>query len=316
VIGADHAEDGVHPPRLRVGVAGLGRMGGAIARRLGAAGLLAGVYNRTWRTSLDQATQLDTVAYRTAADLSMESDVLVTVLADEAAVRKVYEGDDGALQSLRTGALCIDMTTSSPSAARSLAELVGQRDCAMIDAPVSGSVAMAESGSLTILVGGEASDAERARPIFDCVGSRVFHLGPVGSGAAMKLAVNNVVYGLNQSIAESLVLAERAGIHRNLAYDVFAHSAIAAPFVHYRRPNFEDPEYAPTQMALELAAKDLGLIEALAECVGSDLPQGTLNHRVVSDALASGYRGRDVSLVAEFLRDGSTGHDRSCPGTP
>ncbi|GAA0926673.1 hypothetical protein GCM10009558_106850 [Virgisporangium aurantiacum] len=92
--------------------------------------------------------------------------------------------------------------------------------------------------------------------------SRVLHLGPLGSGATMKLVVNGVVHSLNQAVSEALVLAERAGVDRRAAYEVFAASAVAAPFVHYKRAAFEDPDGTPVAFRLDLVAKDLALLEA------------------------------------------------------
>ena len=105
------------------------------------------------------------------------------------------------------------------------------------------------------------------------MGSNVFHLGALGAGSAMKLAVNTVVYALNQGISEGLVLAERAGIRRDAAYEVFANSAVAAPFVHYRRAQFERPGDMEPALSLRLAAKDLRLILRLAASVDLKLPQ-------------------------------------------
>jgi 3-hydroxyisobutyrate dehydrogenase-like beta-hydroxyacid dehydrogenase len=287
----------------RVGLAGLGGMGRAMAGRLAGAGMLTAVYNRTWSTCRAEADHLGVKACATAAELATACDILVTMISDDRALYDVYEGEAGVLQAIRPGTLCVEMSTTGPPALQRLAVGLEGRGCALVDAPVSGSTQMAASGQLTILVGGDQQLVDRARPVFERLGHRTFHVGPLGSGAAMKLAVNNVVYGLNQSVAESLVLAERAGIDRLIAYDVFAHSAVAAPFVHYRRQLFEQPDRAPAQMRLGLAAKDLSLIEAMASSVGADLPQAAVNHRVLQDAAAAGHSDRDVTAVAEHLRN-------------
>src|SRR5690606_25083678 len=109
------------------------------------------------------------------------------------------------------------------------------------------------------------------------IADQVVEVGGRGAGAAMKLAVNAVLFAINQSIAESLVLAERAGIERSVAYDVFASSAAGAPVVHYRRPVFEQPESAPVTFPIDLAIKDLDLVLALGSAVGAPLPQAETN---------------------------------------
>jgi 3-hydroxyisobutyrate dehydrogenase-like beta-hydroxyacid dehydrogenase len=295
--------------RPHVGLAGLGRMGSAMAGRLADAGMLAGVYNRTWATCRERASQLDVQPAKTPAELAAMSDIVVTVLADGHALREVYEGGDGLLDRIRPGTLCVEMSTTGPAPLDGLSAQLQARDCGLVDAPVSGSVEMAAAGQLTVLAGGEQRLVDRAQPVFACLGQRTFHLGPLGAGAAMKLAVNNVVYGINQSVAESLVLAERAGIDRLLAYDVFAHSAAAAPFVHYRRAFFEHPGSRPPQMSVDLAAKDLALIGELAARVGAPLPQGDLNHGLLRQAAAAGYSDADVTAVAEHLRNQTEGEN-------
>jgi 3-hydroxyisobutyrate dehydrogenase/2-hydroxy-3-oxopropionate reductase len=144
---------------------------------------------------------------------------------------------------------------------------------------------------------------QRARPILGAFGSRIVHLGAQGAGATMKLVVNSVVHGLNQAVAEALVLAERAGVDRAAAYDVFASSAVAAPFVQYKREAYVNPETAAVAFALELVAKDLRLIGDLADSVGARMPQLAANAGVVDEAIRRGYGDRDLSALAHLLRD-------------
>ncbi|MGH2477047.1 MAG: NAD(P)-dependent oxidoreductase, partial [Candidatus Limnocylindrales bacterium] len=174
----------------------------------------------------------------------------------------------------------------------------------LLDAPVSGSVALAESGRLTLMVGGDAADLERARPVLEALGAAVFHLGPLGTGAAMKLAVNTVVFGLNEALAEGLILAEAAGIDRARAYDVLAVSAVGAPYVAYKRDAFLDPDGTPVAFALELAAKDLRLIAGLAAAVGVELPQAETNLDVIRATADAVGGDRDFTTVADQLRGG------------
>ena len=154
------------------------------------------------------------------------------MLADDDAVRALYGGADGIAAGLRPGTVAIDMSTVLPATIAAVGAASGRRGAGVLDAPVSGSVSTALAGELTIMVGGEAADLERARPALERLAKRIFHLGPLGTGAAMKLAVNTVVYGLNGAVSEALVLAERSGIARATAYDVLAASAVGAPFVH------------------------------------------------------------------------------------
>jgi 3-hydroxyisobutyrate dehydrogenase/2-hydroxy-3-oxopropionate reductase len=153
------------------------------------------------------------------------------------------------------------------------------------------------------MVGGDPGALDRVRPVLEPLAAEVLHLGPLGTGAAMKLAVNAVVHGLNQALSEALVLAERSGIERRAAYEVFAASAVAAPYVRYKRDAFEDPDNAPVAFMLDLVAKDLALIEALAEETGARMEQAATNRRLVREAVDAGYGARDISALAAYLRE-------------
>ena len=189
-----------------------------------------------------------------------------------------------------------------PSTILGLEPAVRATGAGLLDAPVSGSVATATSGQLTLMVGGESGDLERARPALDALSRRIFHLGPLGSGAAMKLATNTVVFGLNGALAEGLVLAERAGIERNMAYDVLVESAAGAPYVGYKRSAFVAPESTPTAFALGLAEKDLRLITELADGLGVAIPQARTNLDTIRRAESSQGAGADLAAVAVHLR--------------
>ena len=289
---------------LRVGFAGLGRMGAPMARNLAHAGLLAGVHNRTRAVADELARELGVESFGTPAELAAAANVVVTMVADEHASLELYVGPDGFLDTLRPGSVSIEMSTVGIAHVQRLETLVEQRGGVLVDVPVSGSVTLAEAGTLTLLVGGDAATVDRVSPVLEALGSTIVHLGAVGAGAAMKLAVNTVVYGLNEALSEGLVLAERSGIPRARAYEALASSAIAAPFVHYRRAAVERPAETPVMLRLTLARKDLDLILSLADEVGADLPQARLNADVLRAADDAGFAEADVSAVAEYLRDG------------
>ncbi len=201
----------------------------------------------------------------------------------------------------------------APATLRGHAAAASAAGAGLLDTPVSGSVGLAESGKLTIMVGGAAEDLERARPILEALAGTVFHLGPLGTGAAMKLAVNTLIFGLNQAVAEGLSLAEAAGIEGPAAYDVLTASAAGAPLVGYKRAAFLEPETTPVAFSLDLAAKDLRLIAALAEAVGVDMPQARTNLHAIEAAAAQGGGERDFSAVASATRPTAVG-SRGGPG--
>jgi 3-hydroxyisobutyrate dehydrogenase-like beta-hydroxyacid dehydrogenase len=284
-----------------VGVVGVGRMGGSMARALASAGHEVVLWNRTPAAAVALAGQLGGRSVATPAEVARTAEIVISMLADGAAVDAVYGGPDGLVAGARPANVLVDASTVSPATLRAHETAVRATGAGLLDAPVSGSVALAASGALTLMVGGADADLARARPVLESVASRIFHLGPLGSGAAMKLAVNTVIFGLNQALAEGLVLAEAAGIERAAAYDVLAASAVGAPYVGYKRAAFLEPDTTPVAFALELAAKDLRLIGDLAGSLGLDLPQASTDLAVIEAAAIAGGGGRDFASVAGYL---------------
>ena len=261
-------------------------------------------WNRTPAAATALAAELGGRAVPRPADVAAVADVCISMLADEPAVESVYGGPDGLLAGARAGNVLIDSSTVPPSTnSRGFETAARRAGVGLLDAPVSGSVSLASAGTLTIMVGGESGDLERARPVLNALATTVFHLGPLGSGAAMKLAVNAVVFGLNEALAEGLVLAEAAGIDRSIAYDVLAASTVRSPYVDYKRAAFIEPETAPVAFALDLAAKDLRLISAFAGELGMTLPQTAANLAEIVAASGGNRGNRDLSTVADHLRE-------------
>jgi 3-hydroxyisobutyrate dehydrogenase-like beta-hydroxyacid dehydrogenase len=285
-----------------VAVVGTGRMGSAMARALRRAGFDVVVQNRTRERCVPLALEIGARVADTPADAARDADIVITMLANDDAVESTYVGDSGLLEGARPGSTLVDMSTVLPATIESIASDDRARGVGLLDAPVSGSVQLADAGTLTLMVGGDAGTLERARPALEAVGKTIFHLGPLGSGAAMKLAVNTIIFGLNGALAEGLVLAEAAGIDRAVAYDVIASSAVGAPFVGYKRASFVEPERAPVAFALDLAEKDLRLITSFADSVGASVPQAETNLAVIRDASRDGRGGADFSTVASELR--------------
>jgi 3-hydroxyisobutyrate dehydrogenase/2-hydroxy-3-oxopropionate reductase len=281
-----------------VAVIGTGRMGGAMVGRLLGAGYPVTLYNRT----PERAAGLGAPVAPTAKAAVADARYVVVSLADDDAVRAAYSGDDGIIAGLAAGAVVCDTSTIAPATVRDLAAGVADRGASMLDTPVSGSVVLVQRGELTILVGGDPAVLEQVRAVLGTFGSRIVHVGDQGTGATMKLVVNSVVHALNQSVAEALVLAELSGVDRAAAYDVFTSSAIAAPFVQYKREAYVHPESAPVAFAIELVAKDFRLIDDLARSVGARMPQLAANVSVVAEAVDAGYGSRDMSALAELLR--------------
>jgi 3-hydroxyisobutyrate dehydrogenase len=286
----------------RVAVLGAGKMAGAMVGTLRRGGFDVTVWNRTPERAETVASAHGATIASSSSEAVAAADVVLSSLADDGAVLATYLGENGAASACGPDHVVIEMSTIAPDTARRVGEAVAATGAVFLDAPVSGSVPTVEKGELTIMVGGDPTALERARPVLEALAAKVFHVGGPGAGATVKLAVNALVHAIDVGLSEALVLAEKAGVDRSAAYDVFAAGAAAAPFVLYKRPAFEDPDKAPLTFTLDLMAKDLDLILSLAREVGASMGQAERNREVVERALTAGFSGRDMSSVAEYLR--------------
>lgn len=289
-----------------VGLLGVGRMGAAMGQALAAAGHEVIAWNRSPQAATDLVRRLGGGrVVESPREVAAAADVCVSMLADGAAVADVYGGPDGLLAGARPGSVLCDASTVPPSVLAAFAEAAAAAGIGLLDTPVSGSVALATSGTLTIMVGGDAAHLAVARPVLEALASNVIHLGPLGTGSAMKLAVNTVIFGLNQSLAEALTLATAAGIEPAAAYDVLARSAVGAPFVGYKRAAFLEPDTTPVAFSLDLARKDLALIAELARAVDVAMPGAATDLAVIESTATAIGGNRDFSTVTTQLRPGA-----------
>jgi 3-hydroxyisobutyrate dehydrogenase-like beta-hydroxyacid dehydrogenase len=284
---------------------GTGRMGAAMVGTLVNAGHEVVLWNRNKRKAESVADETGATVVGSAREAASRAEVTLCSLADDAAVRAVYGGPDGLVAGLRPGTVVVESSTIDPQTVRELGPDVAGAGATLLDGPVSGSVPAAASGKLMFMVGGPPDGLDAARPILDVLGASVFHVGELGAGATMKLAVNAVVHAINVTLSESLVLAERSGVERSVAYDVFTASAGGAPFVGYKRAAFLEPESAPVAFSLELVLKDLNLIAALADRTGVPMRQAERNMEITRAAVEAGLGDRDMSVLAEVIRSQS-----------
>jgi len=283
-------------------VVGLGRMGSAMARRFHDAGHDLVLWNRDRSKAEALAEDIGAGIASSPATAAKDADVVVTSLADDDALADVYLGADGIASGIRADGVAVDTSTVDPETVRQVGaalSAVGARFC---DCPVSGSVSTVEAGTLTIMAGGEPEVVAAVEPVLSAIAQKVVRVGALGSGAACKLAVNGLLHSFNVALSEALVLAEKAGVDREAAYEVFASGAAGAPYVHYKREAFEHPEAAAVAFTLDLAAKDLELARKLGERVGATLEQVTTTAAIVDEAIASGMGDRDLSAIAVYLR--------------
>ena len=285
---------------ITVGFAGLGRMGAPMATNLAGAGFPLVLWNRTEARAKDLASTIDATVVSTPRELAEGCEVVVTMLADDDSSRQVVLGVDGVVAAGGGARTIVLMGTHSPAHINELAAASGDR--VVIDAPVSGSVDAAGAGDLLIMVGAEEDGIGLVHPVLAAMGREVICLGRPGSGAAMKLAVNLLIHGLNQTVAEAIDLAGAVGIEPDDAFRVIERSAAAAPMLAYRKAQYLDEAANPVSFALSLARKDVGLAIDLATTAGIRMPQAELNRSQLLLAESAGFGDRDMASLLDYRR--------------
>lgn len=254
-----------------------------------ARGFAVRVHNRT-RSKEKPLVALGARAFASPGECARGADVVVTMLSDEEAVRAVLLGKDGVLAAIaaekrKPRPVVVDMSTIGREATLALAPRVEAAGARFVDAPVSGSVGPAAEGRLLALVGGSMQSIERARPVLDALATKIIHAGPPGQGQALKVVVNGLGAHHLVALTSMLVLAERAGLARDVALDAFTSGAFATPSYLGKRAKLLAQDYAP-EFKLALALKDVQLVEKLQDEVGMELPVA----HAVTDEIAAGVR--------------------------
>ncbi|MGO9660143.1 MAG: NAD(P)-dependent oxidoreductase [Acidimicrobiales bacterium] len=286
--------------RTRVGFVGLGTMGSAMAANLARAGFPLTVFNRTPGRA-GALVELGAAEAASPGQVAAASDVVVTCVPDSPQVAEVLFGPEGLVHGFAAGSLFIDCSTISPARAREFGARLADAGVGMVDAPVSGGSEGAKAGTLTIMVGGEATDVERARPVLGAMGRTITHLGPLGSGQVAK-AVNQVVLcGTYLGVAEGIVLAMKAGLDPEAVVAALAGGAAGSWVLQNRsKPMIED-RY-PLGFRIALHRKDLAIALELSRHVGAVLPVAALAATLEDGLIATGHGDDDNSALARAVR--------------
>ncbi|MBB99477.1 MAG: 6-phosphogluconate dehydrogenase [Rhodobacteraceae bacterium] len=285
---------------MRVGIAGLGRMGAHMARNLARAGHDVTLWNRSRDKAEALAAEIGCAIAATPRALTDATQAVVTMLADDVASQVVHAAPDG-LFAGRGARWFVEMGTMSPTHIEALGATAPE-GTRVIDAPVSGATQAAADATLMIMAGCREAEAGDLQPLFDVLGRKTVYLGRPGAGAVMKLAVNSLIHGLNQTLAEALSLAEASGIAPELAFDAIEASAACAPMLTYRRPLYLDEAAHAVTFTVALARKDMEVTATLAETLGVSMPQGRVTLEKLRAAETQGYAGRDMAAMVSFMR--------------
>ena len=284
---------------MRVGIAGLGKMGAAMAARLAETGMEVAVWNRTRARA--EASRLPVADSPRA--LAGRSEVVMTALFDGAALEAVFHGAEGLLAGA-AGKLFVEMSTVRPDTQVALAGEVRAAGGAYVECPVGGTTGPARAGKLLGLVGAEAADLERARPVLDALCRRVEHVGPVGAGAAMKLAVNLPLLVFYQALGESVALVRHLGLDPGWLVELMADTSGGPNVLKNRGPAIartlagEDP--GGVTFDIDSIRKDLRTMVAEAEGRGFGLPVASRALAVFDEAGADGWGGRDGTWLPAY----------------
>lgn len=284
----------------RVGVVGLGTMGGAMAANIARAGFPLTVWNR----SAGRAHALEALGATIAdspATLATASDIILVCVSDTKDVEAVLFGPSGAAEGGARGALVIDCSTIDPAATRAVAARLGERGIGFVDAPVTGGSEGAQKGTLAILVGGSAADVERARPVFGAIGRTVTHFGPVGAGQAAKAVNQVIIAGGYLAVAEGIVLAMKAGLDPQQIVEALSGGVAQSWILANRSGRMIANEY-PIGFKISLHLKDLGIALALAKETGTALPVAALAAQLEAGLVARGHGDDDNSALARAIR--------------
>jgi 3-hydroxyisobutyrate dehydrogenase-like beta-hydroxyacid dehydrogenase len=289
---------GADQGKATIGFVGLGHMGGNMASRLLAAGYPVFGEDRH-KTDAEQLLHDGLQWCETPRELAGQAEIVFTSLPDDGVLEQVAAGPDGILAGLAPGKIWVDVSTVSPRASRELAERVGALGATMLDAPVSGSVPQVQTGTRTSMVGGDADAYARVEPILRELGTPT-HVGENGHGLALKLAINISLAVQMLAFSEGLLLADRAGIKRELAVEVMASSPIGSPMLKARAPLVLDlPEDA--WFDVSLMHKDIALAIDTGRQLHAPLPSAAAADQVLTLATGSGYEHRDLASLYEVL---------------
>jgi 2-hydroxy-3-oxopropionate reductase len=286
-----------------VGFVGLGIMGACMAGNLLEAGHELVVHNRT-RTKAERLAQRGARAADSPREVAEGSDVIITMLPGPPQVEEVVAGDGGLLEGAREGSLIIDMSTSSPILAQELARAARNKAVGMLDAPVSGGDVGARDGTLSIMVGGEENDFERARPLFRVMGETVVHVGGVGAGQVVKACNQIVVALVIEAIAEALVLGSKAGVDPDRVVEVLSGGLASNKVLEVKGEKFLSHEFAPGGK-VEYHRKDLGIALEAGREYEVTLPVAAFVDQMFGVLEAKGRGGWDHSALLTLLEERS-----------
>jgi 3-hydroxyisobutyrate dehydrogenase len=281
---------------MRVAFIGLGNMGRPMAENILKAGHDLTVWNRT-RAHLEPLVAAGARAVHSARAAAEDAEVIGLCVSTSDVVHTVVLGEDGVLGDARRGAVIVDFSTIDPATSRAVAAECEQIGVDYLDAPVSGGVAGAAAGTLTIVIGGDAAALERAQPLLQAVGKKIVHVGPSGAGSTIKL-INQLLVGVNlAAVCEAFMLGQRAGVDPQTLFEVLSASAGDSAALRRAIPDFVLKRQFEPGFAVQLLCKDLDLALGIGRGTHTALPVAAVARQLYEEACALGLAEKDITAA-------------------
>ena len=287
--------------RAAIGFIGLGIMGHGMAANLLRAGFPLTIWNRT-RSRMDDLVAAGARPGESPADVAQHSEIIITCVSDTPDVRAVILGDAGAIHGARAGSLIIDMSTISPQATREIAVALAEAELHMLDAPISGGSEGAVNGTLSIMIGGEAAQVERARPVFEAMGKTITHVGEIGAGQTVKIVNQILVVGNMLAASEAILMAQAGGLDLRKALQAVEAGAAGSWMLSNRAPQVFARDFRPG-FTIDLQQKDLRLALEAAEQLGIPLLATSLIHQLYKTLQLQGLGGEGNHALVKALEN-------------
>jgi 3-hydroxyisobutyrate dehydrogenase len=285
---------------MKIGFVGMGTMGAAMALNILKAGHEVTVYNRT-REREEPVAAAGARRASSPMEAARGADIIITCVSDTPDVEAVILGEKGIIQGARAGAIVVDMSTISPSTTRRISAELAKKGIHMLDAPVSGGSEGAQKGTLSIMIGGEAADVEKAMPVLSAMGKNITHVGPSGAGQFTKAINQVIIAGVYLGVAEGMTLGLKAGLDMKKVVQALAGGAAGSWVLNFRSANMIKNEY-PLGFRIRLHRKDVTIALEAARELGVFLPGTSLVEQIENGLISQGFGDEDLSAVARLIR--------------
>ena len=286
---------------LKVGWIGLGKMGIPMTKNLIKGGYDLSVYNRT-KEKAKEIVDLGAVSLDSPKAVAEKADVIITMIADDNALRAVIEGEGGILEGLKPGKIVADMSTVSPAASADMNTAIEAKGCKFLRAPVTGSTALAEAGTLGILCSGDKAAYDKALELFEAMGQKQFYMGVTEEARYMKLVLNMMIGVSCQMLAESLVFGEKANLDWAQMLEIIAGSAVGSPLFNYKKAPLTDRKFEAV-FTSDMMAKDFDLVFDIAKQKNLSLPVTALTRQFLGSVSAKGLGDKDFSALLLVMEE-------------